>query len=175
MNVRLPKTVKELYTLVDKCAQMEEGRKLPGEEDCTNVDSEDDDESTSQKKSKKRSKKQKDNAMMTIEGSGTPSTNKKAKAEVPDEEVVVCADYREAVAAEKAGKGDGLYCKIHQTKGDDLQECYQVEQLDKRKRAEYEKCDKEKGQNVAGGKGQGGEVNRPGKPFRNQGKPARGR
>ena len=40
MNVRLPKTVKELYTLVDKCARMEEGRKLPGEEDCINVDSE---------------------------------------------------------------------------------------------------------------------------------------
>ena len=56
MNVRLPKTVKELYTLVDKCARMEEGRKLPGEEGCTNVDSEDEDESTSQKKSKKRSK-----------------------------------------------------------------------------------------------------------------------
>ena len=28
MNVRLPKTVKELYTLVDKCAWMEEGKKL---------------------------------------------------------------------------------------------------------------------------------------------------
>ena len=33
MNVWLPKTVKELYTLVDKCARMEEGTKLPGEED----------------------------------------------------------------------------------------------------------------------------------------------
>ena len=38
MNVRLPKTVKELYTLVDKCARMEEGRKLLGEEDYINVD-----------------------------------------------------------------------------------------------------------------------------------------
>ena len=47
MNVLLPKTVKELYTLVDKCARMEVGRKFPGEEDCINVDSEDDDESTS--------------------------------------------------------------------------------------------------------------------------------
>ena len=52
MNMRFPKTVKELYTLVDKCTRMEEGRKLPGEEDCINVDLEDDDESTSQKKSK---------------------------------------------------------------------------------------------------------------------------
>ena len=50
-----------------------------------------------------------------------------------------------------------------------------VEKLVKRLRAGYEKRDKEKGQNVAGGKGRGGEVNRPGKPFRNQGKPARGR
>ena len=50
MNVWLPKTVKELYTLVDKCGWMEEGRRLPGEEDCINVDLEDEDESTSQKK-----------------------------------------------------------------------------------------------------------------------------
>ena len=57
MNMRLPKTMKEMYTLVDKCARMEEGRKLPGEEDCIVVDLEDDDESTSQKKAKKRSKK----------------------------------------------------------------------------------------------------------------------
>ena len=56
MNVQFPKTVKELYTLVDKCAWMEEGRKLPREEDCTNINSEDDDESTSQKKRKKHSK-----------------------------------------------------------------------------------------------------------------------
>ena len=30
MNVWLPKTVKELYTVVDKCTRMEVGRKLPG-------------------------------------------------------------------------------------------------------------------------------------------------
>ena len=145
MNVRLPKTLKELYTLVDKCAQMEEGRKLPEEEDCTNVDSEDDDESTSEKKRKKRSKKRRDKAVMTVEGSGTPSTGKKAKAEVPEKEAAVCAGCREAAAAEKAGKGDGSCCKIHRTKGHDLQECYQVEHFVKRQRAEYEKRDKEKG------------------------------
>ena len=44
----------------------------------------------------------------------------------------------------------------------------------KRYRTEYEKRDKEKGENAAGGKGQCGEANRPGKPFQNQGKPARG-
>ena len=68
MNVQLPKTVKELYTLVDKCARMEEGRNLPGEEDCVNVDSEDEDESSSQKKSKKHRKKRRDKAVMTVEG-----------------------------------------------------------------------------------------------------------
>ena len=47
MNIRLPKIVKELYTLVDKCARVEEGRKLPGEEDGIDVDSKDDDEATS--------------------------------------------------------------------------------------------------------------------------------
>ena len=124
MNVWLPKTVKELYTLVDKCARMEERRKLPGEEDCINVDSEDDDESTSQKKSKKHNKRRKDKAVMTVEGSSTLSINKKAKTEAPSKEAVACADCQEAAAAEKAGKGDGSYCKIHRTKGHNLQECY---------------------------------------------------
>ena len=79
MNVRLPKTVKELYTLVDKCAQMEEGRKLPEEEDYINIDLEDDDESTSQNKSKKCNKRCKDKVVMTVAGSGTPSTGKEGQ------------------------------------------------------------------------------------------------
>ena len=124
MNVRLPKTVKELYTLVDKCARVEEWRKLPREEDCINVDSEDEDESTSQRKSKKRSKKQRYKAMMTVVGSGTPSTDKKAKVEAPDKEAAACTDCQEAATAKKDGKGDGPYYKIHRTKGHDLQECY---------------------------------------------------
>ena len=110
MNVRLPKTMKELYTLVDKCAQAEEGRILPGEEDGVDNDSEDDDEATNQKKkNKKRNKKHKDRAVLTVEGSGTPSTGKKAKAEAPGKEVAACTDCRETAAAEKAGKGDGPY------------------------------------------------------------------
>src|SRR5215216_3677241 len=146
MNVQLPKTVKERYTLADKCARVEEGRKLPGEEDGIDVDSVDDDEAISQKKkSKKRNKKHKDKTVMTIEGSGTLSTGKKAKTEAPEKEVAACADCREAAAAEKAGKVDGPYCKIHRTKGHDLQECHQLEQLVKKQRAEYEKHNKENG------------------------------
>ena len=138
------------------------------------MDSEDEDESTSQRKGKKCSKKPRDKTVMTVEGSGTPSTGKKAKAEAPCKEAAACTAYREAAATEKVGKGDGSYCKIQRTKGHDLQECYQVEQLVKKKRAKYDKRDKEKGQNAAGGKGRGGEENHPRKPFRNQGKPARG-
>ena len=112
---------------------------------------------------------------------GTPvprmptSTGKKAKAKASGKEVATCTACWEAATAEKCGKGDGPYYKIHRTKGHNLQECYQVEQLVKRQRAEYEKRDREKCQNAAGGKGRGDEANRLGKPFRNQGKPARGR
>ena len=59
---------------------------------------------------------------MTVEGLGRPSTGKKAKVEGPGKEVAACAAYREAAAAEKVGKGDGPYYKIHRTKGHDLQE-----------------------------------------------------
>ena len=43
-----------------------------------------------------------------------------------------------------------------------------------RDREQYDKRDKEKGQNATGRQGRGGEANRPSKPFQNQGKPARG-
>ena len=66
------------------------------------------------------------------------------------------------------------YCKIHRTKGHDLQECYQVEQLVKIQRPKYEKRDKEKDQDGIGGKGRGGRAGRPGKAPQYQGKPARG-
>lgn len=95
---------------------------------------------------------------MTIEGSCIPNTGKKAKTEVPGKEVAACTNCREAAAAEKAEKGDGPYYKIHRTKGHDLQQCHQGEQLVKKQRAEYEKRDKERGQNGAGGKGRDGET-----------------
>ena len=50
---------------------------------------------------------------MTVEGSGTMSTSQKAKAEAPVKEVAACTNCREAAAAEKVGKGDGSYYKIH--------------------------------------------------------------
>ena len=69
---------------------------------------------------------------MDVEGSSTPSTGKKAKAEAPGKEFAACSACWEAAAVEEARKGDGPYCKIHRTKGHHLHECYQVEQLVKR-------------------------------------------
>ena len=65
--------------------------------------------------------------------------------------------------AEKTRKSDGPYCKIHHTKGHDLQECLQVEQLAEKQKAEYEKRDKERGQDSAAEKGRGGRGGRHGK------------
>jgi hypothetical protein len=105
MNIRFPKTMNELYTLADKCARTEEGRRLPSEEDGVDVDSEDDDDTTNQKKkNKKRNKKSKDKAVLAVEGLSTPSTAKKAKTEAPGKEAPACTDCREATAAEKVGR-----------------------------------------------------------------------
>ena len=93
MNVRLPKTVNKLYTLADKCARAEEGRRLPGEEVGVEVDSEDDDDAaTPRKRNSKRNKKRKEKAVLAVEGSNTPSTDKKVKVEAPDKEYATCTD-----------------------------------------------------------------------------------
>ena len=117
MNVRLPKTVNKLYTLADKCACTKEGRRLPGEEDGVEVDSQDDDNTADPKR---KNNKCKEKAVLDVEDSGTPSTDKKATAEAPGKVVAACTACWEAAAAEKAGKCDGLYCKIHWTNGHDL-------------------------------------------------------
>ncbi len=60
----------------------------------------------------------------------------------------------EAVAAADKQDGSGKhYCKIHRTKGHDLQSCKKVEQLVEQQKAEYEWRDKEKAQEGAGGSG----------------------
>jgi hypothetical protein len=168
MSVRLPKTVNELYTLADKCAQAEEGRHFLGEEEGVGIDSEDDDGTSNSKgKSKKNNKKRRDKSVLAVENSESLSSGKKAKTEVLSKEAATCASCREAVAAEKARKSDGPYCKIHRTKGHDLQECRQVEQLTKKPRAEYEKHDKERNREGNEGKGRGKEGHRGKTPTQN--------
>jgi hypothetical protein len=175
MSVRLPKTVNELYTLEDKCARAEEGRRLPGEEEGGGIDSKDDDETSNSKgKGKKNNKKQRDKSVLVVENSGSLSSGKKAKTEVLGKEASMCAGCREAAAAEKAGKSDGPYCKIHHTKGHDLHECHQVEQLAMKQRAEYEKRDKERNREGSGGKIHGKEGHRGKTPPQNS-RPNKGR
>ena len=62
----------------------EEGRRLPGEENGIEVDLENDDDAANPKrKNQKRNKNHKENLVMAVERSDTPSTGKKAKTEVP--------------------------------------------------------------------------------------------
>ena len=78
-------------------------------------------------------------------------------------------------AAAKPGGSDKQYCKIHRTKGHDLQNYRQFEQLAEKQKAEYERRDKEKGPNGADGSGKkrGGQVGRRGKDNQQE-RPARG-
>lgn len=176
MNIVKVRTINELYALADKCARAEEGRRLPGEDVGAEVDFEDDDAddvSTPQKKSRKHKGK----TVMAVESLGDANAAKNSKAEGPDKEVAGCADCREAAAGDKGGKTGGLYCKIHRTKGHDLQECRQLEQLSEKQKQEYEKRDKEKGQDGAGGSGKqnrGGRGGRCGKAKQPKEKAAQG-
>ena len=112
--------------------------------------------------------------MLVVEQSGNGGGAKKAKAGDSGKEITA-----EAVAV--ADKQDGTnkqYCKIHRTKGHDLQSCKKVEQLVEQQKAEYERRDKEKAQEGAGGSGKKrpGRGGRRGKAKQRQGdRPPRGR
>ena len=67
--------------------------------------------------------------MPAVEGSNDTGTAKKAKVSDPDKEVPGCAACWALAAADKPGGSDTKYCKIHCTKGHDLQNCRQVELL----------------------------------------------
>ena len=92
--------------------------------------------------------------MLAIEGSGELGAAKKAKAEDPDKEVAGCATCLALAAAGKPTGSDKQYCKIHHTKGHDLQNCRQVELLAEKQKAEYERRDKEKGRDGTEGSGE---------------------
>ena len=114
--------------------------------------------------------------MLAVEGSGDPGAAKKAKADDPGKEVAGCATCRALAAADKPGGSDKQYCKIHRTKGHDLQNCRQVELLAEKQKAEYERRDKEKGQDGAEGSGKkrGGQGGRRSKDNQQE-RHARGR
>ena len=121
--------VSELYALADKCARAEEGRKLPGEN--TEAGGSDSEEAAPAKKNRRRNnRKKKSKDVLVIEKSGNGGGAKKAKAGSSGEEAVAVADKQDGTNKQ--------YCKIHRTKGHDLQSCKKVEQLAKQQKAEYE-------------------------------------
>ena len=105
--------------------------------------------------------------MIVVEQSGNGGGAKKAKAGSSGEEAVAVADKQDGTNKQ--------YCKIHRTKGHDLQNCRQVELLAEKQKAEYERRDKEKDQDGAEGSGKkrGGQGGRRGKDNQQE-RPARG-
>ena len=89
--------------------------------------------------------------MLAVEGSGNIDTAKKIKVDGPGKDVAGCASCQALAAADKPEGSDKQYCKIHRTKGHDPQNYRQVEQLVEKQKAEYERRDKEKGQDGAEG------------------------
>ena len=150
--------VSELYALADKCARAEEGRRLPGE--TVGAEGSDSDDSAPTKKNRRRNnKKRQGKEVLAAEQSSEGGGAKAAKSGNPGKGVAACDNCKAVAAADKQDGTNRQYCKIHRTKGHDLQSCKKVEQLVQLQRAEYERRDKEKAQGDAGGSG----MKRPGK------------
>src|SRR3954464_15790796 len=171
------KEVSELYALADKCARAEEGRKLPGE---SVGEGESDSEGTApaRKGRRRNGKKKKNQEVLVVDKSGSEGAAKKAQAGGSGKEIARCANCQAVAVADKRDGTDKKYCKIHRTKGHDLQSCKQVERLVELQKAEYERRDKERAQ--AGGGGSGtkrlGQGERRGKDKQRQAdRPPRGR
>ena len=136
--------VSELYALADKCARAEEGRRLPRESiGAGGSDSED--AAPARKNRRQNNRKKKGKEVLVVEQSGNGGGAKIAKAGGSGKQIAT-----EAVAvADKQDGANRQYCKIHRTKGHDLQSCKKVEQLVEQQKAEYERRDKEKAQDGA--------------------------
>ena len=104
--------------MADKCARAEEGRKLPGEN--AGAGGSDSEETAPAKKNRRRNnRKKRGKEVPVIEQSG-----KKPKAGSSGKEVAA-----DVAVADKQDGTNKQYCKIHRTKGHDLQSCKKVEQL----------------------------------------------
>src|SRR3954470_16545790 len=171
------KEVSDLYALADRCARAEEGRKLPGE---SVGDGESDSEGTApaRKGRRRNGRKKKNQEVLVVEKSGSEGTAKKAEAGGSGKEVAGCANFQAVAVADKRDGTDKKYCKIHRTRGHDLQSCKQVERLVELQKAEYERRDQERAQTGGGGSGtkRPGQGERRGKDKQRQAdRPPRGR
>jgi hypothetical protein len=113
----------ELYALADKCARAEEGRKLLGEDAGAGIDSEEEDVALARRGQRRNNIKRKGKAVLAVEGPRNSDTAKKIKVDNPIKEVAGCASCQGLEAADKPDGSDKQYCKIHRTKGHDLQNC----------------------------------------------------
>src|SRR4051812_30582429 len=146
------KDVSELYALADKCACAKEGRKLPGEN--TGVGESDSEDTAPARKNRRRNnRKKKNQEVLVVEQSGDEGAAKKAQAGGSGKEVAGCTNCQAVAVADKRDGTNKHYCKIHRTKGHDLQSCKQVERLVELQMAEYERRDKERAQGGGGGSG----------------------
>src|SRR3954463_10458551 len=129
------KDVSELYALADKCARAKEGRKLPGEN--TGAGESDSEDTAPAKKNRRRNnRKKKNQEVLVVEQSGDEGGAKKAQAGGSGKEVAGCANCQAVAVADKRDGTNKQYCKIHRTKGHDLQSCKQVERLVELQKAE---------------------------------------
>ena len=159
--------VSELYALADRCARAEEGRKLPGE-NAGAEGSDSEDAALARKNRRWNNRKKKGKDVLVVEQSG-----KKAEAGSSGKEIVAAV-----AVADKQDNTNKQYCKIHRTKGHDLQSCKKVELLVEQQKAEYERRDKDKAQEGAGAasKKRPGRGGRRGKAKQQQGdRPPRSR
>ena len=121
------KDVAGLYVLADKCTRAEEGRKLPGE-DAGAGGSDSEDAAPARKNRRRNNRRKKGKDVLVVEQFGSGGGAKTAKAGGSGEEAVAAADKQDG-----SGK---QYCKIHRTKGQNLQNCRQVELLTDKQKAE---------------------------------------
>src|SRR4051812_18344186 len=141
------KDVSKLYALADKCARAEEGKKLPGENTGAG-ESDSEDTAPARKGRRRNNKKKKNQEVVVVEQSGDEGATKKAQAGGYGKEVAGCTNCQAVAVVDKRDGTNKQYCKIHRTKGHDLQSCKQVERLVELQKAEYERRDKEKPKEV---------------------------
>src|SRR3954470_1019856 len=125
--------VSELYALADKCAHAEQGRKLPGENTGAGG-SDSEDAAPARKNWRWNNRKRKGKDVLVVEQSGNEGGAKKAKAGGSGKEVAACSNCQAVAVADKQDGTNKQFCKIHRTKGHDLQSCKKSSSLSSCKR-----------------------------------------
>ncbi len=116
-------------------------------------DKEKEDAAPTRKGRRRNNKRKKGKEVLAVEQTGNGGGAKKAKAGSSGKEIAAGTNYQAVAVTDKQDATNKQYYKIHRTKGHDLQSCKKVEQLVEQQKAEYERRDKEKAQEGAGGAG----------------------